>query len=274
LGIKTFRPVTPSQRYRTVPDFEEITKKSPVKSLTEAKPSKGGRNSHGHVTMRHRGGGHKRRYRIVDFKRDKHGIPAKVEAIEYDPNRSARLALLLYADGERRYILAPEGLVPGMTVVSGQKVEPQVGNAMQLANILEGTFVHAIELRKGQGAVLVRSAGGYAQLMAKEGGYAHLKLPSTEVRLVPLECQATLGQVGNLLHNNVSIGKAGAQRWRGRKPRNRGVAMNPVDHPMGGGEGKSSGGRHPCSPWGQIAKGLRTRRNRRTDRMIVRGRKR
>lgn len=265
--------MTPSQRYRTVSDFVDVTKKQPEKSLLEPIRGNGGRNSHGHVTIRRRGGGHKKRFRLIDFKRDKHNIPARVEAIEYDPNRSARIALLLYADGERRYILAPDGLKPGAVVMAGEGVEPQVGNAMPLSKILVGTPVHCVELRKGGGAILARSAGTYAQLMAKEGKYAHLKLPSSEVRLVSVVCMATIGQVGNTLHNNQSIGKAGAKRWRGKRPRVRGVAMNPIDHPMGGGEGKSSGGRHPCSPWGQIAKGQKTRKNRRTDAYIVRRRR-
>ena len=272
MGIRQFRPVTPSLRYREVYDFIEVDKDKPEKRLTKGKSQKAGRNAAGRITSRRRGGGHKRRYRIIDFKRDKQGIPAKVESIEYDPNRSARIALLLYADGERRYILAPNGLKSGMTLVSGPKAESQLGNALPLSEIMEGTFIHAIELRKGQGAILARSAGTFGQLVAKEGGFAHIKLPSSEVRLVRLECQATIGQVGNLEHGNMSIGKAGAKRWKGRRPRVRGVAMNPIDHPMGGGEGKSSGGRHPCSPWGQPAKGGKTRRGHRTDKYVIRKR--
>jgi len=226
------------------------------------------------MTVRHRGGGHKRRYRIIDFvRRDKAGVPAKVASIEYDPNRSARIALLHYADGEKRYILAPVGLEVGDTVMAGEEAEIRPGNALPLKSIPVGTLVHNVELKIGKGGQLARSAGAYAQIMAKEGDYAHLRLPSGEVRLVHLECFATVGQVGNLDHENVTIGKAGRSRWLGRRPHVRGVAMNPIDHPMGGGEGKASGGRHPCSPWGLLAKGYKTRRNKATDKYIIKRRK-
>lgn len=254
-------------------DFAEITKTEPEKSLLAPITRSSGRNSFGRITSRHRGGGHKRRYRIVDFKRDKDGIPAKVAAIEYDPNRSARIALLNYADGEKRYILAPEGIKVGDTLDSGAKAEHKAGNCLPLRRILEGTTIHAIELKIGKGAALARSAGTFAQVAAKEGDYAQLKLPSSEVRYVHLDCRATIGAVGNADHMNISIGKAGRSRWLGKRPLSRGVARNPVDHPMGGGEGKSSGGRHPCSPWGQPTKGYRTRKNKRTQTMIVRRRK-
>ncbi len=274
MGIKKFRPLTPSQRYRTVSDYSEITTDKPEKSLLEPLKKSGGRNNHGHITSRRRGGGHKRRYRRIDFRRDKRGIPAKVLSIEYDPNRSARIALLLYADGEKRYILAPHGVKVDDRLVSGPDAEIKSGNAMPLAKIPTGSTVHNVELKIGKGGQLARGAGTYVQLMAKDGDYAHLRLPSGEVRLVHLNCYATLGQVGNIDHENVVLGKAGASRWRGRRPKVRGVAMNPVDHPMGGGEGKASGGRHPCSPWGQQAKGFRTRKkNSATDRFIVRRRK-
>jgi len=274
MGIKKFRPLTPSQRYRTVSDYSEITTDKPEKSLLEPLKKSGGRNNHGHITSRRRGGRHKRRYRRIDFRRDKRGIPAKVLSIEYDPNRSARIALLLYADGEKRYILAPHGVKVDDRLVSGPDAEIKSGNAMPLAKIPTGSTVHNVELKIGKGGQLARGAGTYVQLMAKDGDYAHLRLPSGEVRLVHLNCYATLGQVGNIDHENVVLGKAGASRWRGRRPKVRGVAMNPVDHPMGGGEGKASGGRHPCSPWGQQAKGFRTRKkNSATDRFIVRRRK-
>ncbi len=272
MGIKKFKPVTPSMRYRTVSDFSEITRVGPEKSLTVPKRSTGGRNNAGRVTVRHRGGGHKRALRIVDFRRDKHDIPARVAAIEYDPNRSARLALLHYKDGEKRYILAPVGLSVGDTVVSGASCEVKVGNNMPLAMLPLGTIVHAVELVPGRGAQIARSAGTYAELVAKEGKHAHLRLPSGEVRLVRLECRATVGQVGNVEHENVVWGKAGKSRWMGRRPHVRGVAMNPIDHPMGGGEGKSSGGRHPCTPWGKPTKGYRTRRSKPSDSLIVRRR--
>jgi large subunit ribosomal protein L2 len=274
MGIKKFRPLTPSQRYRTVSDFADVTTDKPEKSLLEPIKKSGGRNNHGHITSRRRGGGHKRRYRRIDFKRDKIGIPAKVATIEYDPNRSARIALLHYVDGEKRYIVAPNGLKVGDELVASPDAEIRDGNAMPLDRIPLGSTIHNVELRIGKGAQLARSAGAYVQLMAKEGEYALLRLPSGEVRKVHRRCMATLGQVGNIDHENAVIGKAGASRWRGRRPKVRGVAMNPVDHPMGGGEGKASGGRHPVSPWGQKAKGLRTRKkNSASDRFIVRRRK-
>jgi len=259
MGIKTFRPTTPSLRFTALPTFEEITKSTPERALLEPKHSSGGRNNHGRVTTRFRGGGHKRQYRRVDFKRDKHNIPAKVAAIEYDPNRTARIALLHYADGEKRYILAPDGLQVGDALMSGENVEFRVGNALPLKNMPVGTSVHNVEMRIGHGGQIGRSAGALIQLMGREGDYAQLRLPSGETRRVRSECYATIGQVGNLDHENVSYGKAGRTRWMGFRPHVRGVAMNPVDHPMGGGEGKSSGGRHPTSPWGQKSKGLKTR---------------
>jgi large subunit ribosomal protein L2 len=260
MGIKTFRPTTPSLRFTALPTFDEITKSTPERALLEPKHSSGGRNNHGRVTTRFRGGGHKRHYRRVDFKRDKHNIPAKVAAIEYDPNRTARLALLHYADGEKRYILAPDGLKVGDAVMSGENAEFRVGNALPLKSMPLGSTVHNVEMRIGHGGQIGRSAGTLIQLMGREGDYAQLRLPSGETRRVRSECYATIGQVGNLDHENVSYGKAGRTRWMGFRPHVRGVAMNPVDHPMGGGEGKSSGGRHPTSPWGQKAKGLKTRK--------------
>ncbi|MDZ7288833.1 MAG: 50S ribosomal protein L2 [candidate division KSB1 bacterium] len=273
MGIKTFKPTTPSLRFTTSSTFEEITKITPERSLLEPLSKSGGRNNLGKVTSRHRGGGHKRRYRCIDFKRDKRDIPAKVAAIEYDPNRSARIALLHYTDGEKRYILAPVGLNVGDTVMSGENAEFRVGNALPLRSIPVGTMVHNVELKTGHGGQLGRSAGSAAQLMAREGDYAQLRLPSGEMRMVRTECYATIGQVGNLDHENISLGKAGRSRWLGWRPHVRGVAMNPVDHPMGGGEGKSSGGRHPCSPWGQKAKGLKTRkRNKPSNKYIIKRR--
>jgi len=272
MGIKKFKPVTPTLRYRTVSDFSEITKVEPEKSLLAPMKKTGGRNNLGRITSRHRGGGHKRRYRIIDFKRNKVDIEAKVAAIEYDPNRSARIALLHYADGDKRYILAPKGLEVGATVLAGDNAPFNVGNTLPLRAIPLGTLVHAIELKPGRGGQMARSAGSYAQLMAKEGEYATLRLPSGEVRMIHSSCTATIGEVGNAEHENVVIGKAGKSRWLGRRPRVRGVAMNPVDHPMGGGEGKSSGGRHPVSKWGQPAKGLKTRKKKPSDRFIVRRR--
>jgi large subunit ribosomal protein L2 len=253
--------------------FEEITKDRPEKSLTEPKRRTGGRNSKGHITIWFRGGGHKRRYRVVDFRRDKKDVPAKVAAVEYDPNRSARLALLHYADGEKRYILWPEGLKVGQTVVSGEGADILPGNCLPIRLIPAGTMIHNIELRAGKGGQMVRTAGGAAQLVAKEGAYAQVKLPSGEVRKVHVDCVATVGQVGNIDHKNVSIGKAGRTRWLGRRSHNRGVAMNPVDHPHGGGEGKTSGGRHPVTPWGKPTKGYKTRNNKRTQSFIVKRRK-
>jgi large subunit ribosomal protein L2 len=273
MAIKTFKPTTPSRRFITSADFAEVTESKPERSLVRSISRTAGRNNKGRITSRHRGGGHKRKYRVIDFKRRKDGVPAKVASIEYDPNRSARIALLHYLDGEKRYILAPEGLKVGDQVESGAKAELSTGNCLPLRRILEGTLVHAIELKIGKGAALARSAGTYAQVAAKEGEYAQLKLPSSEVRYVHLDCRATVGVVGNADHMNISIGKAGRSRWKGKRPQSRGVAMNPIDHPMGGGEGKSSGGRHPCSPWGTPAKGYRTRNNKRTQRMIVRRRR-
>ena len=259
MGIKKLKPVTPGQRFMSVSDFAEITKTKPEKSLTVGKKSTGGRNNQGRRTARYRGGGHKRKYRIIDFKRDKYDVPAKVAAIEYDPNRSARIALLHYLDGEKRYIIWPEGLNVGDIVISGEKVEPKVGNAMKLKNMPLGTLVHNIELNPGAGGVFARSAGTYAQVTGREGKYVILKMPSSEVRKVFGECMATVGVVGNSSHMNIVIGKAGRKRWMGRRPRTRGVAMNPIDHPMGGGEGKASGG-HPRSRNGIYAKGYKTRK--------------
>jgi large subunit ribosomal protein L2 len=269
MPIKKFRPTTPTRRFQTVVLRDEITKETPQKSLTAGLKKSGGRNNKGGTTIRFRGGGHKRTYRVIDFKRDKIGIPAKVASIEYDPNRSAHIALLNYADGEKRYILWPVGLVVGANLMSGPAAEIFVGNALPLENIPAGTMVHNIELRPGKGGQMARSAGAAAQLVSKEGGIALLKLPSGEVRRVPLICYATIGQVGNLDHENVSLGKAGRSRYLGRRPHNRGVTMNPVDHPHGGGEGRTSGGRHPVTPWGQPTRGFKTRNNKRTDREIV-----
>jgi len=249
MPVKSFRPTTPSQRFKTVSTFEDITKTEPEKSLLMPLRKKAGRNNFGRITVRRRGGGHKRRYRIIDFKRDKDAIPAKVAAIEYDPNRSARIALIHYSDGEKRYILAPTGLKVGDQVMSGEEAEIRVGNVLPMEKIPLGTEVHNIELKPGKGGQMVRGAGASAQLMAKEGGYVQVRLPSGEVRMVRLNCRATIGQVGNLDHVNITLGKAGRSRWLGRRPKVRGVVMNPVDHPMGGGEGKSSGGRHPTTPW-------------------------
>ncbi len=274
MAIRKLKPITPGTRFMSVPTFEEITKTAPEKSLTVSLKKSGGRNNLGRITSRHRGGGHKRKYRIIDFKRDKFNIPAKVFSIEYDPNRSARIALLHYADGEKRYIIAPDGLKVGDTVMSGDNAEVKVGNAFKLKNMPLGSVIHNVELKPGKGAQLGRSAGTAIQLMAKEGKYAQLKLPSGEIRMVNLECMATFGAVGNSDHENVSLGKAGRSRWLGRRPHVRGVAMNPVDHPMGGGEGKSSGGGHPVSPWGQKAKGLKTRKvKKESNKYIVKRRK-
>jgi large subunit ribosomal protein L2 len=274
MPVKSFKPTSPGIRHRTILTFDEITTSKPEKGLLRPLKSSGGRNNKGRVTARFRGGGHKRHYRIVDFKRDKKGIPARVATIEYDPNRSARIALLHYVDGEKRYMLAPDGLKVGDTVVSSESAEIRVGNALPLSNIPVGIAVHNVEMLEGKGGQLARSAGSQIILAAKEGGMVHLRLPSGEVRLVRDRCFATVGQVGNLDHENISLGKAGASRWRGRRPHNRGVVMNPVDHPMGGGEGRSSGGRHPCSPWGQKSKGLKTRKKRKTSsKWIVKSRK-
>jgi large subunit ribosomal protein L2 len=273
MGIKQMKPTTAGTRQMTRADFAELTTDRPHKALTEGKPSTGARNSRGHITTRFRGGGHKRRYRIIDFKRDKHGVPGKVVSIEYDPNRSARIALVQYADGEKRYILWPVGVAVGTEVMAGEDAPVNPGNSLPLRKMPLGTQLHNIELRPGKGGQMVRSAGAGAQLMAREGSYAQVRLPSGEVRKVHVECYATVGQVGNLEHENISWGKAGRIRYLGFRPHNRGVVMNPVDHPMGGGEGKTSGGRHPVSPWGQPAKGYKTRRNKRTSTMIVRRRK-
>ncbi|RLC28326.1 MAG: 50S ribosomal protein L2 [Deltaproteobacteria bacterium] len=272
MGIKTNKPTSPGRRFQSSLTFDEITAKKPEKSLLRPLKKSGGRNARGRMTARHRGGGHKRLYRVIDFKRNKDGIPARVAAIEYDPNRSANIALLHYADGEKRYILAPKNMRVGDRVMSGPGTEIRTGNALPLKEIPLGTHVHNIELNIGHGGQLARSAGGYAQLMAKEGKYAQLKLPSGEVRLVLQECRATIGQIGNLDHENISIGKAGRSRWMGKRPHVRGVAMNPVDHPHGGGEGKSSGGRHPVTPWGVPTKGFKTRRKKPSDRLIVKRR--
>ena len=269
MPIKSFKPTTATRRFQTVVTRDDITKQTPEKSLVAGKKRTGGRSSTGKVASRFRGGGHKKAYREIDFKRDKHGVPAKVAAIEYDPNRTARIALLHYVDGEKRYIIAPVGLEVGRTVMSGPEADILVGNALALKQIPAGTVVHNIELRPGKGGQMARSAGAQAQLISKEGGVALLRMPSGEVRKVNAECQATVGQVGNLDHENVSLGKAGRKRWMGKKPHNRGVAMNPVDHPHGGGEGKTSGGRHPVTPWGQPTRGFKTRNNKRTDKNIV-----
>lgn len=273
MPLKKFKPVTSGMRFKLIPTFEEITQEKPEKSLTAPLKKKGGRNNHGRISCRYRGGGSKRFYRIIDFKRDKLNIPAKVASIEYDPNRSARIALLHYSDGEKRYILAPLELEVGNTVMAGEEVEIKPGNTMPLAKIPLGTIIHNVELRRGKGGQIARSAGSMAQLVAKEGDYGHLRLPSGEIRLVRQECYATIGQLSNIDHENISYGKAGRTRWLGRRPRVRGVAMNPVDHPMGGGEGRSSGGRHPCTPWGKPTKGLKTRKRKLSDRLIIKRRK-
>ncbi|HEY6627283.1 MAG TPA: 50S ribosomal protein L2 [Ignavibacteriaceae bacterium] len=274
MGINKLKPVTPGTRFRSNATFEEVTRSTPEKSLTVALKQSGGRNNHGRITTRFIGGGHKRRYRIIDFKRDKSGVPAKVFSIEYDPNRTCRIALLHYADGEKRYILAPEGLKVGNSVVSGSGSDIIVGNALLLKDMPLGSFVHNVELKPGKGGQLGRSAGASLQLMAKEGNFAQLKMPSGEVRLIRLDCMATYGVVGNAEQENISLGKAGRSRWLGIRPHVRGVAMNPVDHPMGGGEGKTSGGGHPVSPWGQKAKGLKTRRNKKqSNKFIIKRRK-
>ncbi len=273
MPVKKYKPTSPARRFMSVLVDPELTKKEPEKSLLEPLKKSGGRNSYGRVTVRHRGGGHKRKYRVIDFRRDKVDIPAKCVAIEYDPNRSARIALLNYADGEKRYIIAPVGLKVGATVISAETADVQPGNCMPLRSIPLGTLVHNVEMRPGKGGQVVRSAGASAQVMAKEGKYVHLRLPSGEVRIFLNTCRATVGQVGNLDHENVKLGKAGRSRWLGKRPSVRGVAMNPVDHPMGGGEGKSSGGRHPCSPWGWPTKGYKTRKKKPSDVFIIRRRK-
>ncbi len=272
MAIKKFKPTSAGRRQYEVADFSDLTKRAPERALTHSKKVTAGRNNQGRITVRFRGGGHKRRYRVIDFRRNKVGVPARVNSIQYDPNRSARIALLHYVDGEKRYILAPDGLKAGDTVVSSRNADIQPGNALPLRYIPTGTLIHAIELKIGKGAQLVRSAGTSAQLMAKDGDYAQVRLPSGEVRMVHLNCRATVGQVSNAQHARISIGKAGRKRWLGRRPHNRGVTMNPVDHPMGGGEGRTSGGRHPCSPWGQLSKGLKTRTNKSTEKFIVRRR--
>lgn len=275
MAVKRYKPTSPGRRFLTVTSFDEITRTEPEKSLVVSLKKKSGRNVYGRITVRHRGGGHKRRYRLIDFKRNKDNIPARVAAIEYDPNRTANIALLHYADGEKRYILAPLGLQVGQTVTSGEKVEIRPGNAMVLRSIPVGTFVHNIELKEGAGGQIARSAGSAAQLVAREGRFGHLRLPSGEVRLVPLNCRATVGQLGNLEHENITIGKAGRKRWLGRRPTVRGSVMNPVDHPHGGGEGKAPIGlKGPVTPWGKPTLGYKTRKkNKASDRLIVRRRK-
>lgn len=272
MAIRKYKPTSPGRRSQTGSTYEELTTDTPEKSLLVPLKKKGGRNVYGRITSRHIGGGHKRKFRIIDFRREKLDVPAKVATIEYDPNRSARIALLHYTDGEKRYILAPVGVSVGDTVVSGERTDVKPGNSMPLKNIPLGSFIHNVELKIGKGGQIIRSAGGYGQLMAKEGGYAQIRLPSGEVRKVLLECRATLGQVGNVDHENISVGKAGRTRWIGRRPKVRGVVMNPVDHPMGGGEGKSSGGRHPVTPWGVPTKGYKTRKNKNTDKYIIKKR--
>ena len=274
MPLREFKPTTPSRRFVTIPTFEEITKKEPEKSLVRPLKKSGGRNNRGRLTARHIGGGHKRMYRVVDFKRDKVGVPGKVAAIEYDPNRSARIALIHYADGEKAYILWPVGLKVGDTVMAGENADIKPGNALPISNIPLGTLIHNIEISVGHGGQMVRSAGGFAQLMAKEGKYATLRMPSGEMRLIRVDCKASIGQVGNTDHENISLGKAGRKRWLGRRPHVRGVAMNPRDHPHGGGEGKAPIGRKsPVTPWGKPTLGYKTRRTKRTGKMIVRRRK-
>lgn len=269
MGIRQFKPVSAATRFRSVSDNDVITRSTPEKSLTAPLKKSGGRDNHGHISMRRLGGGHKRKYRIIDFKRNKHGQPATVEHIEYDPNRSARIALVEYADGEKRYILHPKGLKQGDTVVSGPGSDVRTGNAMPLREVPLGTAVHNVELKPGKGGQMARSAGASVQVVAKEGDYVSVKMPSGEIRKIYQDCLATIGQVGNIDHENVSIGKAGRSRWLGKRPHVRGVAMNPVDHPLGGGEGKTSGGRHPVTPWGVPTKGYKTRRPQPSDKFIV-----
>ncbi|NSW87973.1 MAG: 50S ribosomal protein L2 [Syntrophobacteraceae bacterium] len=273
MGIRKVNPTSPGRRFQTYTTFDEITRTEPEKSLVEPLKKSGGRNNSGRVTAWHRGGGNKRLYRRIDFKRDKENIPAKVASIEYDPNRSSHIALLHYRDGEKRYIIAPVGLSVGDMVLTGPEADIKPGNCLRLANIPLGTVVHNVEMKPGKGGQLARSAGSSIQLIAKEGKNAILRLPSTEMRMVPLECKATIGQVGNIDHENASLGKAGRKRWLGKRPHVRGVAMNPVDHPMGGGEGRSSGGRHPCTPWGVPTKGYRTRKSKPSDKNIIHRRK-
>jgi large subunit ribosomal protein L2 len=271
-SIKTYNPTSPAIRFKTSLDTKDLSTDRPLKRLTESKTRISGRNNKGRLTIRHRGGGHKKLYRIIDFRRDKREIPARVLSLEYDPNRSARIALLVYADGEKRYILAPDGLSAGASIIAGESADILVGNALPLKNVPLGTVIHNIELKKGKGGQMARSAGAAAQLVAKEEGYAQIKMPSGETRMVHLECYATIGQVGNLNYENVSIGKAGRSRWLGKRPTVRGVVMNPIDHPHGGGEGRTSGGRHPVTPWGKPTKGYRTRNNKRTQRFIIKRR--
>ncbi len=272
MAIKAFKPTSAGRRFYTVSDFAEITTDEPLRKLLEPKPSTGGRNHYGRITSRFRGGGHKQKYRVIDFRRAKIGVPARVAEIEYDPNRSARIALLHYVDGEKAYILAPDGLKQGDQIVSSKNADIRPGNSLPLSDIPAGTMIHNVEMRKGKGGQLVRSAGVAAQLMAKDGSYAQIKLPSGEVRKIHVECRATVGQVSNVEHQNINLGKAGRKRWLGKRPHNRGVAMNPVDHPMGGGEGRTSGGRHPTSPWGKLTKGLKTRTNKTTTKFIIKRR--
>jgi large subunit ribosomal protein L2 len=273
MPIRSYKPTSAGRRFQTVQTFDEITSSTPHKPLVETLERSGGRNNRGQLTSWWRGGGHKRNYRIIDFKRDKFNIPGKVSTVEYDPTRTSRIALVTYADGEKRYILHPIGLKVGDAVVSGENVDILPGNCLPLKNIPLGTLIHNVELKRGKGGQIARSAGSAVQLVAKEGLHASVKMPSGEIRLVDMECLATIGQVGNIDHENVSIGKAGRKRWLGRRPHVRGVAMNPVDHPLGGGEGKTSGGRHPVTPWGVPTKGYKTRRNKRTDAFIVERRK-
>ena len=274
MPIRKLKPRSPGVRSMTISGFDEITKSTPEKSLLVSLSRKGGRNNNGRITAKRRGGGHRKQYRVIDFKRRKDGIPAKVVGVEYDPNRSARIALLSYSDGEKRYIIAPSKLNVGDVLMSGENAEIRIGNCLLLKNIPEGTLIHNVEMRPGKGAQIARSAGSGVQVMAKEGDYVTLKLKSGEVRLIHRNCRATIGTVGNADHENISIGKAGRVRWMGIRPRVRAVAMNPVDHPMGGGEGRSSGGRHPCSPWGQIAKGLKTRKVKKLSNKFILSRKR
>lgn len=271
MGVKEYKPTSAGRRFMSGLTFDEITKDKPEKSLIKSIKKTGGRNHSGKITTRHIGGGHKRRYRVIDFKRNKLEIPGKVAGVEYDPNRSANIALIHYSDGEKRYIIAPLGVKVGDVVIASMQSDAEIneGNALPLKHIPLGTFVHNVEMKPGKGGQMARSAGSYAQIVAKEGGYCHLRLPSGGVRLVNLECMATIGQVGNIDHENITVGKAGKPRWLGVRPTVRGTAMNPVDHPLGGGEGRSKGGRHPCSPWGQLAKGLKTRKNKRTDKFII-----
>ncbi len=274
MAIKTYKPTSPGIRFRTGFSFDELTRSEPHKPLTQGLSKRAGRNRNGRMTVRRRGGGHKRLHRVIDFKRDKEGVPGAVESIEYDPNRSSHIALIRYADGDKRYILCPQGLKPGDTVEAGQKVDIRPGNCMPLKNIPLGTPVHNVEMKIGKGGQIIRSAGSSGQVMAKEKGYVQIKLPSGEVRMFLDRCRATIGQVGNIVHENISLGKAGRSRHLGRRPKVRGVVMNPVDHPHGGGEGRTSGGRHPCTPWGMPTKGYKTRkRNKASDKLIVKRRK-